>query len=184
MVHAFLRRFELPEKVRNGIARARALWAFRDASALGRSTIANGPVRVNARGGLSIGECVVFVSGVVPCELTVHAGAALAIGDECTFNYGVSIVAQRQVVVGRRCMFGSHVRISDAPESGPARPVAIGDDVWVAHGAVIAPGVRIGDGAVVSAGSVVTQDVPARAMAMGNPARIMSQGLTRTGESG
>lgn len=149
---------------------------------LGQKTIANGPIHVDARGGLAIGDFVVFVSGIVPCRLTVHPSAILSIGPRCTFNYGVSIEARRQIVIGQRCMFGSHVRIDDTTDSGHARPIMIGDDVWVAHGAVISPGVRIGDGAVVSAGSRVTQDVPARMMAIGNPARITSQALTRGGD--
>jgi maltose O-acetyltransferase len=53
----------------------------------------------------------------------------------------------------------------------------LGDDVWVAHGALIEPGVTIGDGAVVSAGAVVTSDVPPRTLAIGNPARVMPLSL-------
>ena len=52
-----------------------------------------------------------------------------------------------------------------------ARPVTIGRDVWVGGGAIILPGVSIGDGAVIGAGSVVTRDVPAGQTVVGNPAR-------------
>lgn len=181
MLRDLLRRVELPRPARFAVARARALWAFRDAS-VGLKTLVNGRIRVDARGALKVGDFVNFVSGIVPCELVVAPGAALEIGDRCTFNYGVSIVARRRVVIGSRCMFGSHVRISDASEGGEPAPVVIGDGVWVAHGAVICAGVRLGDGAVVSAGSVVTRDVPPRMMAIGNPARITSQALTQATE--
>jgi phosphonate metabolism protein (transferase hexapeptide repeat family) len=52
-----------------------------------------------------------------------------------------------------------------------ARPVVIGHDVWVGHGAVILPGRSVGTGAVVAAGAIVTKDVPAYTIVAGNPAR-------------
>ena len=53
------------------------------------------------------------------------------------------------------------------------RPVDIGSDVWIGGGAVILPGVRIGDRAVIGAGSVVTRDIPADVLAVGNPCRVV-----------
>jgi maltose O-acetyltransferase len=52
--------------------------------------------------------------------------------------------------------------------------VRIGSDVWIGGGAIVLPGVAIGDGAVIGAGSVVTRDVPAGATVVGNPARIIA----------
>jgi len=52
-------------------------------------------------------------------------------------------------------------------------PVVIEDDVWIASGAIILPGVSIGKGSVIGAGSVVTRDVPPYSIAAGNPARII-----------
>ena len=54
-----------------------------------------------------------------------------------------------------------------------ARPIRIGDGVWIGGGAIVLPGVTIGDGCVVGAGSVVTRDLPPLALAVGNPARII-----------
>ncbi|MFW6868625.1 CatB-related O-acetyltransferase [Nocardioides sp. CPCC 206347] len=56
---------------------------------------------------------------------------------------------------------------------GPREPVTIGNAVWIGDSVVITPGVTIGDGAVIGAGSVVTRDVPAYAVAAGNPARFI-----------
>lgn len=56
-----------------------------------------------------------------------------------------------------------------------AHRVVIGHDVWIGHAAIVLPGRRIGTGAVIGAGSVVTKDVPAYAVAVGNPARILRQ---------
>lgn len=56
-----------------------------------------------------------------------------------------------------------------------AHRVIIGHDVWIGHGAIVLPGRRIGHGAVIGAGSVVTKDIPAYAIAVGNPARVLRQ---------
>ena len=56
-----------------------------------------------------------------------------------------------------------------------AQCVTIGHDVWIGHGAIVLPGRRIGTGAVIGAGSVVTKDIPAYAVAVGNPARVVRQ---------
>jgi maltose O-acetyltransferase len=59
------------------------------------------------------------------------------------------------------------------------RPVRIGRNAWIGGGAIILPGVTIGDDAVVGAGSVVTRDVPAGTTVFGNPARLQIQAETR-----
>jgi maltose O-acetyltransferase len=121
---------------------------------------------------MTFGSRVTFHGGMVPSELICEGSGLLEVGDETGFNYGVSIQATRLVRIGRRCMFASYVRIADLGRMGPA-PVIIGDDVWLAHGAIIEPGVTIGDGSVVSAGAVVTKDVPPNSLAIGNPARCL-----------
>lgn len=55
--------------------------------------------------------------------------------------------------------------------------VTIGHDVWIGHGAIVLPGRHIGTGAVIGAGSVVTKDIPAYAIAVGNPARVVRRRL-------
>jgi acetyltransferase-like isoleucine patch superfamily enzyme len=143
----------------------------------GQALCATGHVRVRRSGTAMLGARVTFLGGMIPSELAVAQGAVLTIGDDTIFNYGVSIVAHSAITIGRGCMFGSFVRLSDE-SFGRVAPVVLGDDVWVAHGAIIEPGVTIGDGSVVSAGSVVTADVPPRSLAIGNPARAMSLDLT------
>ena len=54
-----------------------------------------------------------------------------------------------------------------------AKPIRIGNGVWIGGGAIVLPGVTIGDGCVIGAGSVVTRDLPPDTLAVGNPARIV-----------
>lgn len=80
-------------------------------------------------------------------------------------------------------MFGPGVHIYSATHPLDAKtrssllefgkPVTIGDDVWVGGGAIICPGVNIGDRSIVAAGAVVTRDVPTDVIVGGNPARII-----------
>jgi maltose O-acetyltransferase len=144
---------------------------------IGPNVLVHGELELERKGTLNVGERCVFVGGPFPSAFRVERGALLEIGSKCYFNYGASFEVKESITIGARCMFGSYVRVWD--ERGA--PVVIGNDVWVAHGAVIHPGVTIGDGAVVSAGSVVTTDVPAGMLAIGSPARMMSQRLCTGG---
>jgi acetyltransferase-like isoleucine patch superfamily enzyme len=63
----------------------------------------------------------------------------------------------------------------ETDHDGMARPVRIGDNVWIGFDAVILPGVTIGQGSIVGARSVVAEDVPPFTVAAGNPARVIKQ---------
>jgi acetyltransferase-like isoleucine patch superfamily enzyme len=162
-------------KVQSAIEIARSLWYLRGCDR-GRRVHAGGPVVVANRGRVRIGSQAVFVGGMISTAITCGPGASIGIGSETIFNYGVSLDAGESIRIGERCRFGSYVRISD--RAGELTlPVVVEDDVWIAHGAVIEPGVTIGSGSVVSAGSRVITDVPPGSLAIGNPARCMSLSL-------
>ncbi len=131
----------------------RAQMLFRGAE-IGRHVEAPGRLRVVKEGRMCIGDNVIFQGGMIVSELVCHAGGELIIGANCAFNYGFVIDCRESVRIGERCLFGSMtlLRDSDMTRHGP---IVIEDDVWVAHGAVIEPGVHIGAGLIVSAGSVV-----------------------------
>jgi acetyltransferase-like isoleucine patch superfamily enzyme len=155
----------------------RALLLFAGAKT-GSRIHSTGPVLVRGAAGISIGEQAFFLDGPLRTELVCRPGAELVVGARTGFNYGVSLQASRSIRTGVECAFGAMVRIRD-DDGQRVAPVLIGDRVWIAHGAIIEPGVTIGDDVVVSAGSVVVSDVPARMLAIGNPARLLPLGLHR-----
>lgn len=135
-----------------------------------------GPLHVQGAGGLRVGSRAFFLGGMLRSEVVCAPGATLEIGEATGFNYGVSLVAHRQIRIGPHCNFGALVRVRD-DDGLRCAPVTIGAGVWVAHGALIEPGVTIGDEAVVAAGAVVVADVPPRTLASGNPARNLPLSL-------
>lgn len=136
---------------------------------------------VKNTGVMTIGDRVLIQSTTVRCELVAHRGATLEIGDRTWIGYGCSISAHAYVHIGAGCHIGPYTNILDNDYHDiedhriipPSRPVLIGDHVWIGTRAIILPGVMIGDGATIGAGAVVTKNVPARAVAAGNPARII-----------
>jgi acetyltransferase-like isoleucine patch superfamily enzyme len=124
-----------------------------------------------------------LVGSVVPIEIVSHDGARISIGDHTFINYGSSISAHKQVEIGQHCLLGHYTNIFDNNEPGggyldmmpQVAPVTIADHVWVGTCVTIHPGVSIGDHAAIGAGSVVTKDIPAYCLAVGNPARVVRQ---------
>ena len=108
-------------------------------------------------------------------------GFNIHLGPGVFLNFNCVILDVAEVHIGEGTQIGPAVQIyaADHPreqavrETGLefGRPVQIGRHVWIGGGAILLPGVRIGDGAIVGAGSVVTRDVPAGAIVKGNPAR-------------
>jgi maltose O-acetyltransferase len=86
----------------------------------------------------------------------------------------VTIGDRTQIEPGVQLLAADHPRDPEGRASGLqfGRPIRIGRNVWVRGGAIILPGVSVGDDALIGAGSVVTHDVPAGATAFGNPARM------------
>jgi maltose O-acetyltransferase len=109
-------------------------------------------------------------------------GFNIRLGAGAFLNFNCVILDIVEVTIGDRTQIGPGVQIlaADHPRDPAARasglefgrPVHIGRNVWIGAGAIILPGVSIGDDALIGAGSVVTRDLPARATAYGNPARV------------
>lgn len=127
----------------------------------------------------------------------VHAADGKAVimpGFFC--DYGVNIHLGARAFINANSVFldCAEIRIGDNFQAGPgvqlltpehpldavarrgeetARPIVIGDDVWIGGGAIVLAGVTIGDRSVIGAGSVVTKDVPSDVVVVGNPAKIV-----------
>lgn len=112
-------------------------------------------------------------------------GTNILLGKRVFFNFNCVVLDVAPVTIGSFVLFGPAVQLYTAthPLSAAERrkgleggkPIWIEDDVWVGGGAIVLPGVRIGRGAVIGAGSVVTKDVPAGVFAGGNPCRVLRE---------
>ena len=98
-------------------------------------------------------------------------------------NFNLTLVDDTHIYVGDHTMLGPNVTLATAghPIYPPLRekgyqfnvPVRIGKNCWLGAGVIVMPGVTIGDNTVIGAGSVVTKDIPANVVAVGNPCRVM-----------
>ncbi|MBT8263213.1 MAG: sugar O-acetyltransferase [Bacteroidia bacterium] len=112
-------------------------------------------------------------------------GYNISVGDKVYMNFGCCILDVMPVRMGNNVMLGPNVQIYTATHpleaklrySGReyAKPVTIGNDVWISGGAIICPGVSIGNGSVIGAGAVVTRDIPDNVFAGGNPAKVIKK---------
>lgn len=112
-------------------------------------------------------------------------GSNIYVGEKVYFNFNCVILDVNKVEIGSNSLFGPNVQIYAAThpmdykvraewlESG--KPVTIGSDVWVGGGAIIFPGVTIGDRTVIGAGSVVNKDIPSDVFAAGNPCKVIKK---------
>ena len=117
--------------------------------------------------------------------LFVDYGTRVRIGARTFVNYGLTALDVAPITIGDDCKIGPHVQLLTPthpvePQPRPykleaARPITIGDNVWLGGGVIVLPGVTIGDNAVVGAGAVVTRDLPANVVAVGNPARVIQR---------
>lgn len=121
-------------------------------------------------------------------EPPLHAnwgGRYVHFGKSVYANFGLTLVDDTHIYVGDYTMFGPNVIVATAghpilPELRERAyqynaPVFIGRNCWIGAGAIVLPGVTIGDDTVIGAGSVVTKDIPGGVVAVGNPCRVMRE---------
>ncbi len=170
---------EAPPAVRWHLARLR-MPVYRAAlGSLGVGTVIVRPRILRGTAGIHIGaRCAIYEGAWLQCE---PGGGPLRIGDDCYLAHEVHLHAIDPVVIGSRVLIGEGALITSTDHGRGDRravtgtgPVTIGDDVFIGQRAVIRGGVTIGDRATVGAGAVVTKDVPAGAVAVGIPARVVS----------
>jgi maltose O-acetyltransferase len=144
----------------------------------------NDPTRYDRRQ-----ESIAALFGSVGSEVTIEPpfycdyGTNIVLGDRVFMNFNCVILDPAPVTIGNDVLIGPAVQIYTATHpldfqvrrSGRemAHPIIIGDEVWIGGAAILCPGVRIGERAVIGAGAVVTRDVPPDTVVAGNPARVL-----------
>lgn len=170
---------------------------LRKRASVGERPILGRHARFQLIDGSELGDIVLGNDVMVHGSLISQSGGKITLGDRVNIRRETVIGAVEQVVIGYGTIVSNNVTIMDnnnhpvgiaerrsMVESGwstdawlwkhsVSSPVTIGQDVWIGQHARIQKGVTIGDGAVVAANAVVTKDVPAGAVAAGNPAVIV-----------
>lgn len=115
----------------------------------------------------------------------VRAAEQITIGEDCVIGFWATLDGRRGITLGRNVNLSSEVALwtlqhdPQSPSFGTTGgPIVVEDDAWISFRATVLPGVRIGRGAVVAAGAVVTTDVPAHAIVGGVPAKVIGQRTT------
>lgn len=111
-------------------------------------------------------------------------GSNIYLGENVYFNFNCVVLDVCEVRIGNHTLIGPSVQIYTATHPMNAelrrkqefgKPITIGSDVWIGGGAILCPGVTIGDRTVIGAGSVVTKDLPPNVFAAGNPCRVIRE---------
>jgi maltose O-acetyltransferase len=115
--------------------------------------------------------------------LFVDYGFNIAIGAGTFVNYGLVALDVARITIGRDVQIGPNVQLLTPTHPldpdlrrakyEAAKPIVIGNNVWLGGGAIVLPGVSIGDNSVIGAGAVVTRDIPPNVVAVGNPAAVI-----------
>ena len=115
--------------------------------------------------------------------LFVDYGENIRVGARTFINYNLTALDVAAITIGEDCQIGPNVQLLTpthpvAPQPRrdrleAARPITIGNNVWLGGGVIVCPGVTIGDDSVIGAGAVVVRDIPAGVIAVGNPARVL-----------
>ncbi len=112
-------------------------------------------------------------------------GSNVFIGDFFYANFNLTLVDDYKITIGNGVLIAPNVTISvtghpvhyELRKNGDmyAFPVTIEDNVWIGSGVTIGPGVTIGKNSVIGAGSIVTKDIPANVVAVGNPCKVLRE---------
>ncbi|MCD4853325.1 sugar O-acetyltransferase [Arthrobacter sp. AK01] len=119
----------------------------------------------------------------IRAPIYVDYGFNVTVGSGTFINYNLTALDVAPIRIGSDCQIGPNVQLltpTHPLEAKPrrdkleaAKPIVIGDNVWLGGGVIVLAGVTIGENSVVGAGSVVTKDLPADVLAVGSPAKVI-----------
>jgi FkbH-like protein len=163
-----------------GVGAAVALPALRACNKIGALVRVEGGIPIISNlGYIELGARCLIRSLYDPVHLVAGPKGRIQIGARSYINFGCQIRSEQRVTIGHHASFGPNCVVSDAPSTSPfgkplpSAPITIGNNVWLANRVTVLPGASIGDGSVVTAGSVVMGEIPAGVVAGGIPARIL-----------
>lgn len=119
----------------------------------------------------------------VRAPLCVDYGINIHVGQRVFINFNLTALDVARIEIGDDCQIGPNVQLLTPThpldpqlrlqklEAG--EPIVLENNVWLGGGVIVCPGVRIGENSVIGAGAVVTRDIPANSVAVGNPARVV-----------
>ena len=133
---------------------------------------------------ISLGDFVIIKSNSQLCAC--NEAAKIIVGCNSTIGFYTFIYASDTIIIGNDCMIAPFVYIVDSNhkhvkgtlmnlQSNSVSKIIIGNDVWIGAHSTIMPGVQIGDGAIVAAGSVVTKNVESNTIVGGVPAKFLKK---------
>ncbi len=142
----------------------------------------SGKLTVKNKGEFIVGRNVSFHAKPFSSSISVGKQAKLLVGDNVFFNYGLDIGCTQSIRIGSNTIIGPMVNIIDTnfhpvdiDDRMQSKDIVISDNVWIGRGAVILPGVTIGQNSVIASGSIVTRDIPANVLAGGTPAKVIRE---------
>jgi maltose O-acetyltransferase len=163
------------------VLKGAALLPFKTNS-VGRLGRIAGKLTVSNKGRFNVGRNVSFHAKPFPSSISVSKNAELVIGDNVFFNYGLDIGCTQSIRIGTNTIIGPMVNIIDSnfhpvdiEDRSTGKAIEIAANVWIGRGAVILPGVTIGQNSVIASGSIVTRDIPANVLAGGTPAKVIRE---------
>lgn len=147
----------------------------------GKLVTLRGIPRIDCNGQIILGNRVRIWSHIHKTQLSAGGKGKLTIGDNTFINCGCQISAQNEISIGKNCQIATGVIMMDSDFHGTEgedsdvkiSSIIIEDDVWLATRVVVLKGVRIGKGATIATGAVVTKDIPPYAIAAGVPAKVL-----------
>jgi maltose O-acetyltransferase len=126
-----------------------------------------------------IGDDAIIINQPFYCDY----GKQISVGRRFFANFNFTVLDEAPVTIGDDCFIGPNVSIFTACHSTDpvernsrrewAKPVTIGNNVWIGGNLTTLPGINIGDNVAIGAGSVVVNDIPSGSIAVGNPCRVV-----------